>query len=124
MVIGRIDQLVDESAARGRIAALHLDINFWDTRPKGNLIRPAAVELGITERIGWHTFRHLFITAKGNRSGHQGDAKTASARLQSSHIRTGIPKRSRITNAKLKVMSFDCSVVLVLGAAEPKSLLL
>jgi hypothetical protein len=30
MVIGRIDQLVDESAARGRIAALHLDINFWD----------------------------------------------------------------------------------------------
>jgi len=28
MVIGRIDQFVDESAARGRIAALHLDINF------------------------------------------------------------------------------------------------
>jgi len=35
MVIGRIDQLVDESAARGRIAALHLDINFWDARLKG-----------------------------------------------------------------------------------------
>jgi hypothetical protein len=32
MVIGRIDQLVDESAARGRIAALHLDINFCDAR--------------------------------------------------------------------------------------------
>jgi hypothetical protein len=32
MVIGRIDQLVDESAARGRIAALHLDISFWDAR--------------------------------------------------------------------------------------------
>jgi len=32
---GVIDQLVDESAARGRIAALHLDINFWDARLKG-----------------------------------------------------------------------------------------
>jgi hypothetical protein len=35
MVIGRIDQLVDESAARGRISALHLDINFCDARLKG-----------------------------------------------------------------------------------------
>jgi integrase len=35
MVIGRIDQLLDESAARGRIAGLHLDINFWDARLKG-----------------------------------------------------------------------------------------
>src|SRR5229473_7013513 len=35
MVIGPIDQLVDESAARGRIAGLHLDINFWDARLKG-----------------------------------------------------------------------------------------
>jgi integrase len=35
MVIGRIDQLVDESAARGKIAGLHLDINFWDARLKG-----------------------------------------------------------------------------------------
>src|SRR5689334_12505371 len=35
MVIGRIDQLVDESAARERIAGLHLDINFWDARLKG-----------------------------------------------------------------------------------------
>jgi hypothetical protein len=34
MVIGRIDQFVDESA-RGRIAALHLDINFCDARLKG-----------------------------------------------------------------------------------------
>jgi site-specific recombinase XerD len=25
-----------------------------------NQIRPAAVKLGITERIGWHTFRHTF----------------------------------------------------------------
>ena len=25
-----------------------------------NLIHPAAVELGITERIGWHTFRHTY----------------------------------------------------------------
>ena len=35
MVIGRIDQFVDESAARGKIAGLHLDINFWDARLKG-----------------------------------------------------------------------------------------
>jgi len=35
MVIGRIDQLVDESGARERIAGLHLDINFWDARLKG-----------------------------------------------------------------------------------------
>jgi hypothetical protein len=51
MVIGRIDQLVDESAARGRIAALHLDINFWDARLKGK-------PLTISE------------LAEGNRSGH------------------------------------------------------
>jgi len=38
MVIGRIDQFVDESAARGRIAALHLDINFCDARLKGKPI--------------------------------------------------------------------------------------
>jgi hypothetical protein len=51
MVIGRIDQLVDESAARGRIGALHLDINFWDARLKGK-------PLTISE------------LAEGNRSGH------------------------------------------------------
>lgn len=39
MVIGRIDQFVDESAARGRIAALHLDINFCDARLKGKPLR-------------------------------------------------------------------------------------
>jgi integrase len=25
-----------------------------------NLIRPAAVKLGITEHLGWHTFRHTY----------------------------------------------------------------
>jgi hypothetical protein len=35
MVIGPIDNLVDESAARGRIAPFHLDINFWDARLNG-----------------------------------------------------------------------------------------
>jgi hypothetical protein len=35
MVIGSIDQLEDESAARERISALHLDINFFDARLKG-----------------------------------------------------------------------------------------
>src|SRR5882724_3992761 len=43
MVIGRIDQLVDESAARGRIAALHLDINFWDQRLKGKPLTKADI---------------------------------------------------------------------------------
>ncbi len=54
---------------------------YWAQSIMRNLIRPAAVELGITERIGWHTFRHTY-----DRSGHQGNARTASARLQSSHI--------------------------------------
>ena len=31
---------------------------YWAQSIMRNLIRPAAVELGITERIGWHTFRH------------------------------------------------------------------
>jgi hypothetical protein len=35
MVIGSIDQLEDESAAREKIAALHLDINSFDARLKG-----------------------------------------------------------------------------------------
>src|SRR2546428_13763586 len=33
-LIGRMDQLVDESAARGRIVALDLDINVCDARLK------------------------------------------------------------------------------------------
>jgi integrase len=27
-----------------------------------NIIRPAAVKLGISRRIGWHTFRHTYST--------------------------------------------------------------
>ena len=27
-----------------------------------NVIRPAAVKLGISRRIGWHTFRHTYST--------------------------------------------------------------
>jgi integrase len=33
---------------------------YWAQSIMRNLIRPAAVELGITERIGWHTFRHTY----------------------------------------------------------------
>jgi hypothetical protein len=52
MVIGRIDQLVDESAARGRIAALHLDINFWDARLKGKPdVNFRAREISVTRSI-------------------------------------------------------------------------
>jgi hypothetical protein len=63
-------------------------------------------------------------SARGNRSGHQGNARTASARLQSSHIGHDIPRQSRSTNAKLKVRSFGCSVLLVLVAPELQSLLM
>ena len=33
---------------------------YWAQSIMRNQIRPAAVKLGITERIGWHTFRHTF----------------------------------------------------------------
>jgi len=33
---------------------------YWAQSIMRNLIRPAAVKLGITERIGWHTFRHAY----------------------------------------------------------------
>ena len=33
---------------------------YWAQSIMRNLIRPAAVELGITEHVGWHTFRHTY----------------------------------------------------------------
>ena len=33
---------------------------YWAQSIMRNLIRPPAVELGITEHIGWHTFRHTY----------------------------------------------------------------
>ena len=33
---------------------------YWGQSLMRNLIRPTAVKLGITERLGWHTFRHTY----------------------------------------------------------------
>ena len=46
---------------------------YWAQSIMRNLIRPAAVELGITERIGWHTFRHYASSrTMRHRSAHGG----------------------------------------------------
>ena len=35
---------------------------FWGQALLRHYIRPAAVKVGITKRIGWHTFRHSYST--------------------------------------------------------------
>ena len=35
---------------------------FWGQALMRHYIRPAALKLGITKRIGWHTFRHSYST--------------------------------------------------------------
>jgi len=35
---------------------------FWGDPIMRKVIRPAAAKAGITERIGWHTFRHTYST--------------------------------------------------------------
>jgi site-specific recombinase XerD len=35
---------------------------FWGQALMRNYIRPAAFKLGVTKRIGWHTFRHSYST--------------------------------------------------------------
>jgi hypothetical protein len=37
-------------------------ISILGTGPLATLHRPAAVKVGITKRIGWHTFRHSYST--------------------------------------------------------------
>src|SRR5437899_9109463 len=85
-----------------------------------NLIRPAAVELGIAEHIGWHTFRHTYsslLRANG------ADIKVMQELLRhaSSRVTLDTYTQARFTNAELKVMSFDCSVLQLRAVAEPKS---
>jgi integrase len=54
---------------------------FWGQALLRHHIRPAAVKVGITKRIGWHTFRPPFVfnVAEGKWSRHKGHAGTASA---------------------------------------------
>ena len=35
---------------------------YWGQSLMRNVIRPTAVKLGISRRIGWHTFRHSYST--------------------------------------------------------------
>ncbi len=70
MVIGRIDQLVDESAARGRIAALHLDINFWDARPEFAAAVKKSFELRGDGGTGWSTVWRVALWARLQSSEH------------------------------------------------------
>ncbi len=35
---------------------------YWPTSGMEKHIRPAAIRVGITKRIGWHTLRHSFGT--------------------------------------------------------------
>src|ERR1035438_7116766 len=35
---------------------------YWGQSLMRNFIRPTAVKLGISRRIGWHTFRHSYST--------------------------------------------------------------
>jgi hypothetical protein len=46
------------------------------------VIRPIAIQLGITKHIGWH---HVFDPSAGKQGGHQSHAGTTQARLQPGH---------------------------------------
>lgn len=35
---------------------------YWGQSLMRNVIRPTAVKLGISRRVGWHTFRHSYST--------------------------------------------------------------
>jgi integrase len=35
---------------------------YWGQPLMRKIIRPVAINLGISERIGWHTFRHTYST--------------------------------------------------------------
>jgi integrase len=55
---------------------------YWGQSIMRNVIRPTAVNLGISRRIGWHTLRHTYSTLfAGNGCGYQGDAGTVTACL-------------------------------------------
>jgi integrase len=49
------DWVFASSATQGRLP-------FWGQTLMRHFIRPTAVKLGITKRIGWHTFRHSYST--------------------------------------------------------------
>jgi integrase len=49
------DWIFASSATQGRLP-------FWGQTLMRHFIRPTAVKLGITKRIGWHTFRHSYST--------------------------------------------------------------
>ncbi len=71
-----LDPWVAEELLMWKESAPHNQLDDWvfaSPRTKGKRpyqpdmilqrgIRPAAVEAGITKRIGWHTFRHTFST--------------------------------------------------------------
>lgn len=56
---------------------------YWGQEIMRRVIRPIAIQLGITKHIGWHTFRHTYSTLL--QGGHQSHAGTAQARLQPGH---------------------------------------
>jgi integrase len=50
------DWVFASPASQGRLP-------FWGQSLMRHFIRPTAVKLGITKRIGWHTFRHSYSTS-------------------------------------------------------------
>jgi hypothetical protein len=48
---------------------------YWGQQLMRRDIRPVAEKLGITKRIGWHTFRHHIASGRG--SGSESNAGTA-----------------------------------------------
>jgi hypothetical protein len=61
---------------------------FWEQALMRHYIRPAAVKVGITKRIGWHTFRHSYSTLlKASGADINSDARTASTRVHACDTR-------------------------------------
>jgi len=67
------------------------------------VIRPIAIQLGITKHIGWHTFRHTYSTLlRANRA----DIKVMQELLRHASNRVTMDtynKQSRHKNAKRRV---------------------
>jgi integrase len=41
---------------------------YWGQCLMRTIIRPAAAKIGITQRIGWHTFRHTYSSLRANKT--------------------------------------------------------
>jgi len=76
---------------------------YWGQEIMRRVIRPIALQLGITKHIGWHTFRHTYSTLlRANRRTSK-SCRNCSGTPPAGSRWTPIHKQSRHKNAKRRV---------------------